>query len=57
MYVPVPVGRDKFDEWNDPTPLTDAMDQWSLVNVKPSRMVGRKRPMVELLFCMLRAGH
>lgn len=57
VYVPVPVGRDKFDEWNDPTPLTDAMNQWSLVNVKPSRMVGRKRPMVELLFCMLRAGH
>lgn len=33
VYVLVPVGRGKIDEWNDPTPLTDVLNQWSLVNV------------------------
>lgn len=57
VYVAIPKGNDKLEEFEHPTPLTDDFNKWQLMNIQPAHFVGRKRPMVELLFCMLRAGH
>ena len=56
VYVAIPKGKDKYEEFEHPTPLTDDLHQWKLENMLPAHFVGRKRPMIELLFCMLRAG-
>lgn len=56
-YVPIPIGKDKYEEFQNPTPFNAELKEWCLVNIKESHPIGRKRPMNELLFCMLRAGH
>lgn len=56
VMVPVPVTRDIYDEFEDPTPL-DSDTKWELRVINPCHPQGRKRSMSELLFCMLRAGH
>ena len=56
VMCPVPRNRDKFDEFENPTSL-DADVHWEMKIIKQARQKSRKRSMVELLFCMLRAGH
>jgi hypothetical protein len=43
-------------EKNNPTPL-DSCDQWQIVTLKPCYSGVRKRGVIELLFCILRAKH
>lgn len=57
VYVPIPKGMDKYTFFENPKPLSSHINEWELVNVKPAHAIGRNRPMNELLFCMLRAGH
>ena len=57
VLVPIPVGSDKYKEFENPTPLDDGNNDWELTTIKSAFQVGRKRSMNELLFCMLRAGH
>lgn len=56
VMCPVPALSDKFEEFDNPTPL-DADVQWELKVIKAAQKMYRKRSMAELLFCMLRAGH
>lgn len=56
VMCPVPVSRDKLDEFDNPTPL-DSNVKWELKCIKSAQRIYRKRSMTELLFCMLRAGH
>lgn len=55
VLVPIPLYVDKLDEFESPTPL-NAEDAWRLIAVKPALTRGRKKSMVELLFCMLRSS-
>ena len=55
VMVPVPIGNQIIDEYENPTELTtDKM--WELKVIIPCRQNGRKRSTTELLFCMLRSG-
>lgn len=56
VMCPVPALRDKFEEFDNPTPL-DSKICWEMKIIKSSQKVYRKRSMTELFFCMLRAGH
>lgn len=56
VMCPVPVLKDKLDEFENPTPLERGV-RWELKVMKPAQRMYRKRSMMELLFCMLRAGH
>lgn len=53
--IPIPFGKDKFDEFENPTPLSENIN-WELKIVKSSIKANRKRSMIELMFCMLRSG-
>ena len=55
VLVPIPVDRDEYSEFEEPTPLSDDVD-WNLKTIKPAYSANRKKSMCELLFCMLRAG-
>jgi hypothetical protein len=57
VLVPIPSGHDKYNEFENPTPLDKKDVEWELATIKNAFQVGRQRPMNELLFCMLRAGH
>ena len=57
VMVPIPIGFDKNEELANPTQLDIHDYQWELAIVKKAVQVGRQKPMSELLFCMLRAGH
>lgn len=50
--------KSKLDEFDDPTYLTleSITDNWRLEVIKQASLQYRKRSMIELLFCMLRAG-
>lgn len=54
--VPVPINADKYEEFKNPTELS-ADKEWKLCTMVPAHQQSRKRPIIELLFCMLRAGH
>lgn len=54
--VPIPLNRDKHEEFENPTELSADVD-WKLYTMIQSHPQLRKRSMVELLFCMLRSGH
>lgn len=54
---PVPLNKDKYDEFENPTPLDTNGIQWELNIIRPANQVSRKRSMTELLFCLLRSGH
>lgn len=56
VLVPVPDDRDKYDEFENPTPLEEKKE-WKLRAIRPANIVSRKRSIVELLFAMLRSGH
>lgn len=56
IMVPVPLFVKPEDEYVNPTKL-DSEVSWELKVVLPCREGGRKRSMIELLFCMLRSKH
>lgn len=61
VLVPIPrnVGNtnaERYREFENPTPLSDEIE-WKLWAVRHPIEQMRKRPMVELLFCMLRSGN
>lgn len=55
VMVPVPIGNQIIDEYENPTELTTDK-RWELKVIIPCRQNGRKRSTTELLFCMLRSG-
>lgn len=57
VLVPIPAGFDKNKELECPTLLNANDGQWELAIIKKAFQIGRQKPMSELLFCMLRAGH
>ncbi|MEE1504390.1 MAG: hypothetical protein UGF89_09135, partial [Acutalibacteraceae bacterium] len=57
VLCPIPVGRDKFDEFTSPTELTDEVSMWRLETVRSPVPQNRERSLTELLFCMLRSGN
>lgn len=54
VYVLVPEGRKAEDEFSDPSPLLKDV-KWELVSVMPCHATTRKRSLIELLFCMMKA--
>ncbi len=56
VICPIPILRDKYEEFDNPTPYDAEVGEWGTVIVKSAHPVGRKRSMIELLFCMLRSG-
>lgn len=62
FMVPIPYEKDLtntdevFEEYKTPSVFTNEK-KWKLYIIKPSRTDIRKRSMVEMLFCMLRAKH
>lgn len=54
--VACPMFRLVEDEFDSPSDISDDNLVWDLKSIIPSRKQDRKRPMAELLFCMLRAG-
>lgn len=56
VICPVPDGRDKLDEFEQPTPIDQSGITWTIKVIKPAITIRRKRSMIELLFCMLRSG-
>lgn len=57
VLCPIPKSSYKEKELIDPTPFDKKNEEWELQIVKKAFQVGREKPMIELLFCMLRAGH
>lgn len=55
IMVPVPVGREPEDEFEEPTEIT-CDKKWELKVTKSCFPGERKRSITELLFCMLRSG-
>lgn len=55
VIVPIPVNRDVYEEFEHPTPL-DADMQWGLHIIKNSHVKDRKKSIIELLYCIARAG-
>lgn len=56
VICPVPLGRNKHEEFENPTDIDGDISDWELVSIRNAYPKGRKRSMVELLFCMLRSG-
>ncbi len=56
VFCPVPFGRDKHEEFENPTTIDGDISKWQLVAIRASYPKERKRSLVELLFCMLRSG-
>ena len=57
VLCPIPKSSCKEMELQTTTSLDKKGEDWELAIVKKAFLVGRQRPMNELLFCMLRAGH
>lgn len=57
VLVPIPYYADKYEEFENPTPLDKEDIEWKLATIKNPIQGNRARSMNELLFCMLRAGH
>ncbi len=55
VLVPVPVYIDKYEEFENPTELSEEQE-WRLYAIRSARPQLRTRSMAELLFCMLRSG-
>lgn len=55
IMVAVPVMRDKFREFEEPTPISDDIS-WRLEIIRPCVIGSRKKSLTELLFCMVRSG-
>lgn len=60
VMVPVEYGRDKIEEFENPTVIPDEykgnLYGWELKIIKNATTIDRKRSIVELMFCMLRSG-
>lgn len=54
VYVLVPEGRQAADEFFGPSLLLKDT-KWELVSVMPCHAMTRKRSLIELLFCMMKA--
>lgn len=57
VLVPIPKYSDKVDEFENPTELGGELSDWKFEAIRYAYPQDRKRPMTELLFCMLRSGH
>lgn len=55
IMVAVPIGRDVYDEYENPTEFNDKTE-WRLETIVNSIGQPRSKSLVELLFCMLRSG-
>ena len=55
IMVAVPVMRDKYKEFEEPTPISDDIS-WRLEIIRPCTIGSRKKSLTELLFCMVRSG-
>lgn len=55
VMTPIPAGRDKLEEFENPTEL-DSNKEWELVIIRSPHSKIRGKSMIELLFCMLRSG-
>lgn len=56
VLCPVPLGRDKHEEFENPTAIDGDISKWELVSIINTYPKPRKRSITELLFCMLRSG-
>ena len=56
IMVAVPVMRDKHQEFEKPTPISEDVS-WGLEIIRPCIIGSRKKSLTELLFCMVRSGH
>lgn len=56
VLVPIPKYANKMDEFEKPTELNSEISNWKLAIIRQAHMQDRKRPMIELLFCMIRSG-
>lgn len=57
IMVPVPVTRDKCDEFEKPTEIDFEPANWNLKIMMNCRPGPRKRSITEMLFLLLRSGH
>ena len=55
IMVAVPLTRDKYEEFEEPTPISDDIS-WRLEIIKPCIAGTREKSLTELLFCMVRSG-
>ena len=55
ILVPVPIGKSVLDEYDEPTPFS-ADGSYRLLNVQPCYQQHRKRSLIELMFCLMRAA-
>ena len=57
VIVAIPVISKTIDEFNNPTEIDYESRRWKLAVIQKCIPGLRKKPMTELLFCMLRSGH
>lgn len=55
IMVAVPVMREVYQEFEEPTPISDDTS-WRLEVIKPCVAGSRNKSLTELLFCMVRSG-
>lgn len=55
IMVAVPVMRSNYQEFEEPTPISDDIS-WRLEIIRPCVMGSRKKSLTEMLFCMVRSG-
>ena len=56
VICPIPLGRERHDEFENPTELYNDIEYWGLKTIRPAHQKERNRSIIELLFCMLRSG-
>ena len=56
VFCPIPLNKEKYDEFENPTELNSNNEEWELEIIKPAHIRERNRSIIELLFCMLRSG-
>ena len=57
IMVAIPFMSEVIDEFENPTEIDCESGRWKLAVIQKCIPGLRKRPMTELLFCMLRSGH
>lgn len=55
IMVAVPIMRDQYQEFEEPTPVSDDTS-WKMEVVRPCTYGSRKKSLTEMLFCMVRSG-
>lgn len=56
VLCPIPLGKEKYKEFENPTELGEDIPCWELATIKPAHQRERNKSIIELLFCMLRSG-